>query len=357
MTTVSQAPAEGASSSGARGRDASAPWEIPPLGWKDILWRTYRAWQRHRLPSVAGGVAFYVLLAIFPALAAFVSVYGFFLDIGAVERQLTQMSAILPDQAVGLIGSEMVRLAGRPHATLGAAFGLSTLASVWSANAGMKSLFDGLNVAYGETEKRPYLRRTLITYAATLIGVLFLSSVTGLTIAAPIFFHALGFHQLHLWWAPVRWLIVYALAATAFSFAYRVGPSRAPARWMWVSFGGGAAAMIWFVGSLAFSTYLDSFTALGATYGSLGAVIALMLWLWFTMMVVLIGAEFSAQMEHQTQVDTTVGAPQPLGERGAAMADAVGKPFTTSPREARDWASGFVGRQLTWLGRRLGMGR
>ena len=178
MTTLSEADRK-------RGRYATAPWLIPLLGWKDILWRTYRAWQKHRLPSVAGGVAFFLLLAIFPALAAFVSIYGLFSDVDFVTRELQRLAVIFPREAVGLIGDEMLTLASRPHTTLGAAFGVSVLASVWSANAGMKSLFDALNVAYGETEKRPYLRRTLITYAATLSALALLAITTSLTVAAP----------------------------------------------------------------------------------------------------------------------------------------------------------------------------
>ncbi len=336
-----------------RGRDASAPWRIPLLGWKDIFWRTYRAVGRDRLPSLAGGVTFFLLLAIFPALAAFVSVYGFFLDVGRVERQLTQLAAILPREAVGLIGDQMVRLASRPPSTLGAAFVGSTLASVWSANAGMKALFDGLNVAYGETEKRPYLPRTLIAYAATLSTVAFLVAVTAMTVAAPIVLHALGLHYLRLWWAPLRWLIVYLIAAQAFTLIYRFGPSRAPARWRWVYCGGALAALAWLLGSLAFSTYIDSVSALGVTYGSLGAVVALMLWLWFSLMVVLIGAVLNAEIEHQTARDTTTGEPEPLGARGAAMADTVGHAFTTSPREARDWTWAFLRRQFGYIARFL----
>ncbi len=294
-------------------------------------------------------MTFFLLLAIFPALAAFVSVYGLYLDLGRVERQLEQLSAILPREAVGLIGDQLVRLAGRPHTTLGAAFAGSTLASVWSANAGMKSLFDGLNVAYGETEKRPYPQRTLVTYVATLSVVSFLVAVTAMTIAAPIALHALGLHYLRLWWAPLRWLIVYLIAAEAFTLIYRFGPSRAPARWRWVYCGGAAAALVWLVGSLAFSTYVDGFTALGVTYGSLGAVVALMLWLWFSVMVLLVGAVFNAEIEHQTALDTTTGEPLPIGQRGAVMADTVGKAFTTSPREARDWARGFLGRQVGYV--------
>ncbi len=340
-----------------RGRDASAPWRIPILGWKDIAWRTYRAIGRDRLPALAGGVTFFLLLAIFPALAAFVSVYGLFLDLSRVERQLDQMAAILPREAVGLIGDQMMRLAGRPSSTLGAAFVGSTLASIWSANAGMKALFDGLNVAYGETEKRPYLHRTLVSYAVTLSVLVFLVVVVAMTVAAPMALHAFGLHGLRLWWAPLRWLIVYVIAAQAFTLIYRFGPSRAPARWRWVYCGGAFAALVWLVGSLAFSTYIDTFTALGVTYGSLGAMVALMLWLWFSLMVVLVGAVLNAEIEHQTERDTTTGEPEPLGRRGAAVADTVGGAFTTSFREARDWLWAFLKRQIASVARAVGLSR
>jgi membrane protein len=296
-------------------------------------------------------VTFFLLLAIFPALAAFVSVYGLFLDLGRVERQLDQMAAILPREAVGLIGGQMVRLANRPGSTLGAAFVGSTLASIWSANAGMKALFDGLNVAYGETEKRPFLHRTLVSYAATLSVVVFLVVVVAMTVAAPIALHAFGLHGLRLWWAPLRWLIVYVIAALAFTLIYRFGPSRAPARWRWVYCGGALAALVWLVGSLVFSTYIDTFTALGVTYGSLGAMVALMLWLWFSLMVVLIGAVLNAEIEHQTAHDTTTGEPEPLGQRGATVADTIGGAFTTSFREAGEWLWAFLRRQVASLAR------
>jgi membrane protein len=333
-----------------RGRNADAPWAIPLLGWKDIAWRTWGGVGRHRLPSLAGGVTFYLLLATFPAVAAFVSVYGLFSDVDSVGRQLGQMAAVLPRDAVSVLGQEMVRLATQRHATLGAAFVVSTLISVWSANAGMKSLFDGLNVAYNETEKRPYLHRTIITYFATLLALVFLVVTTTLTVAAPVFLHAVGLHRLHLWWSPLRWLGVYLIAATAFTLVYRHGPSRAPARWRWVFCGGAAAAFLWMAGSLGFSWYLNNFTHFGVTYGSLGAIIGLMLWIWFSLMVVLIGAELNAEIEHQTARDTTTGTPLPLGQRGARMADRAGPAFTISPRQARDIAIGFVKRQAGYVG-------
>ena len=332
-----------------RGRDANTPWAIPSRGWKDILWRTWREMGRDRLAALAGSVTFYLLLATFPALAAFVSVYGLFLDVAAVERQLHQLSAVFPSDVVNLIGDQMVRLASQKHEALGAAFAASTLVSVWSANAGMKALFDGLNVTYDETEKRPYLQRTLITYGATLGALLFLAAVVAMTLAAPILLGAVGLHELKSWWTPLRWLLVYLLAAGAFTLVYRVGPSRRQARWPWLIVGGVTAALAWMAGSLGFNWYVANFTHFGVTYGSLGAMIGFMLWVWFSLMVVLTGAELNAEIEHQTAHDTTVGAPEPLGQRGAVMADTVGKAFTVSPREAGGMAVAFASRQVGYV--------
>ena len=332
-----------------RGRVAGWPLGVPPLGWKDIFWRTYREIGRDRLPALAGGITFYLLLATFPAIAAFVSLYGIFSDVGTVERQLIHLSRILPSDAVTLIGSQMLRISAQRHATLGAAFIASTLLSVWSANAGMKALFDGLNITYDETEKRDYLRRSLITYAATFAGLVFIGLVISVLIGAPVFFHQLGVHSVRVWWAPTRWVLVFLMAAITFTLLYRYGPSRRHAKWQWVVFGGVGAAAVWLAISLGFSWYVNNFTHFGVTYGSLGAMIAYMLWVWMTAMVILTGAELNSEIEHQTAIDTTIGQARPIGERGAVMADTVGKAFTTSPREAADWFTAFCLRQVGYV--------
>jgi membrane protein len=332
-----------------RGRCARWPWDIPPLGWKDIFWRTYREMGRDRLPALAGGVTFYILLATFPAIAAFVSLYGLFSDVQTVEVQLTHLSRILPADAVSLIGAQMVRLASQRHDTLSVAFVVSTLLSVWSANAAMKALFDGLNITFDETEKRDYLRRTLVTYAATLAALVFLGLVVSVLIAAPVYFHDLGLHRFGVWWGPVRWFTVFAIAAGFFSLFYKFGPSRRHAQWRWVLFGGVLAALVWLGISLTFSYYVNSVAHFGVTYGSLGAMIAYMLWVWMSAMVILTGGELNSEIEHQTAIDTTVGAVRQMGERGAVMADTVGKAFTTSPREAAIWFYEFGRRQVGYV--------
>ncbi len=332
-----------------RGRCASSPLAIPLLGWKDIFWRTYREMGRHRLPALSGGITFYILLATFPAIAAFVSLYGLFSDIGTVERQLNHISSLLPHDVVSLISSQMLRLATQRHATLSAAFVISTLLSVWSANAGMKALFDGLNITYNEVEKRDYVQRSFVTYVATLLALMFLVLVLSMLIAAPVFFHTIGLHQFGIWWGPIRWLSVYLISITAFCLLYRYGPSRRHAQWRWVVYGGVLAASVWLGVSLTFSWYVNNVAHFGVTYGSLGAMIAYMLWVWFTAMVVLTGAELNSEIEHQTAIDTTVGEVMPMGGRGAAVADSVGKAFTVSPREAVHISTSFLRRQVGYV--------
>ncbi|MBV9993824.1 MAG: YihY/virulence factor BrkB family protein [Caulobacteraceae bacterium] len=332
-----------------RGRAAYWPVAIPPLGWKDILWRTYREMGRDRLAALAGGITYYILLATFPAIAAFVSLYGIFSDLKTVEHQLAHLSGILPTDAVRLIGDQMVRLTSQRHDTLSFAFLVSTLLSVWSANAGMKAMVDALNITFDEVEKRDYVRRSFFTYLVTLGALIFLAVVISVLVGAPVFLRELGFRRLSLWWGIVRWLTVFVVAAATFTLLYRYGPSRRRARWRWVAFGGLIAALGWMAVSLAFSWYVNNVAHFGVTYGSLGAIIAYMLWVWVSAMVVLTGAELNSEIEHQTAVDTTKGLPRPIGERGAVMADTVGRAFTVSPHEAAHYCIAFLGRQVGYV--------
>lgn len=308
-----------------RGRVAASPREIPWRGWKDILWRTWREISQDRLTVVAGSVTYYTLLAIFPALGVFVSLYGLIADVRLVEQQLAQLSTIFPPEAVRLLGEQMLRLATGKASGLSVAFVVSLLFSIWSASAGMKSLFDGLNIAYDEAEKRSYLVRAATTYGFTLALLLFLAMVSGILVAAPLVLEALRLRE--GWMIAARWPLVYGVAAGAFCIAYRYGPSRRRAQWRWLVPGGASAAFLWMAGSAGFSWYLNNVARLDATYGSLGTAIGFMLWVWLSVMVVLMGAELNAEIEHQTAIDSTTGPPKPMGERGAAMADTVGLRF------------------------------
>jgi membrane protein len=330
-----------------RGRAAQSPLGIPPIGWKDIVWRTYREMGKDRLPIVAGGITYYALLAIFPAIGAFVSLYGLFADVSIVQHQLQDMAGVIPASVLQLIGEQMMRLAGQHGAKLSVAFIISVMISVWSANAGMKALFDGLNVTYDEEEKRDFVRRTALTYAATFTTLVVLASITAVLVAVPVVLRAIGPEEFGLIWIPLRWAAVFAITVFAFALAYRYGPSRALAKWRWVLGGAVFGAVAWLGGSLLFSGFLNHVVHLDATYGPLSAVIAFMLWVWVSIMALLLGGELNAEIEHQTACDSTVGEPKPMGERGAAMADTVGKPFYM--RKAIRYGAGVVKRQATGL--------
>jgi membrane protein len=305
-----------------RGRLACSPPQIPSQGWKDVLWRTWHEVGRDRLPATAGGITFYALLAIFPAIGAFVSLYGLFADVDAVSRQLADLAVFVPASVLTLIAEQMIRLATARSEALSFAFVVGLLFSVWSANAGMAALFDGLNVVYGETEKRNFFARRLLTYAFTFAALVFVTLTTAILIAVPIALEALDLGETLL--VPLRWLLLLGVATVAFAVVYRYGPSRELARWSWVWGGAAAASVAWVLGSLGFSWYVNNLANYDATYGPLGAVVAFMVWIWVSVMVLLLGAELNAELEHQTVKDTTTGAPLPLGQRGAAMADSVG---------------------------------
>jgi len=308
-----------------RGRLAPAPAHIPMTGWRDVLWRTWLEVNADKLPSVAAGVTFYTLLAIFPAVGAFVSLYGLFADVGTVRQQLNDLAAFVPRDVLKLVGDQMLHLATRQDAGLSLALALSVFLSLWTANAGVAALFEGLNVAYDETEKRNFVLRRAITYGFTAAMVGFATVVTAVLVAVPIYLRGLGL--IDSWLVPFRWVVLTVLAACAFAVLYRFGPARAHARWRWVRWGAGFAAVAWIGGSLGFSWYVNHVAHYDATYGSLGAAVGFMMWIWFSVMVVLIGAELNAEIEHQTALDSTTGPPLPMGVRGAAMADTVGKPF------------------------------
>lgn len=325
-----------------RGRAANYPWRIPARGWKDIAWRSYNEYGRARLPALAGGVTFYLLLATFPAIAAFVSLYGLFSNVDTAEQQFLHFSRVFPSIAIDFVGDQMVRIAAQKPTVLSTAFLVSAAISVWSANAGMKALFDGVNVAYNEHEKRPFVPLTAISYTATLTAIAFITLTVAAALAVPDALHVLGVHHIAPWWDPVRWVGILIIATLAFALVYRFGPSRRPARWRWLVPGALFSAVAWMAGSLVFSWYLNRFAHLGVTYGSLGAMIGLMLWMWLSVMIVLMGAELNSEIEHQTACDSTAGRIRPLGERGAAVADSVGPAFAMSPREMGEYLAKMV---------------
>ena len=306
-----------------RGRAATTPTEIPPRGWKDILLRVKNEIAEDQLPLIAAGVTFFTVLAIFPGLAAFVSVYGLFADTHAMSRSVAGLSHILPGGAVQVITDQLERLTRTGAGGLSVTFLISLLTSIWSANGAVKSLMVGLNVAYGEHERRGLLRKTLTSLAFTFGFLIFgvgATTVLGLGVTAKA---AFGDGPALLLQA-VSWPVLLVSLGVGLALLYRYGPSRDPVRLRWISWGSAAAVFLWLVVSAAFTLYVANFGHYNKTYGSLGAAVGFMTWIWLSCMVVLAGAELNAEIEHQTAVDTTEGPPQPMGARRARMADEVG---------------------------------
>jgi membrane protein len=308
-----------------RGRRATAPWQIPWAGWKDIFWRVYASVNDNRLLAVAAAVVFYSLLAIFPAVAAFVSLYGLIADASTIDAHLSLASGIFPAGAVDILPEEITKLAAKSDAKLSLGFLTGLAVAFWSANAGMKSIIDALNVVYDEKEKRGFVKLNLVSLLFTLIAILSLIIALAGVVIAPIVFSVVGLSSLFsLAIAVLRWPLLLVLAAVALAAIYRYGPSRREARWEWLSVGSAAAAIGWLISSVLFSWYIANFGAYNETYGSLGAAVGMMMWMWISAIVILLGAELNAEIEHQTARDSTVGVEKPLGLRGAVMADTIG---------------------------------
>ena len=306
-----------------RGRRATAPWEIPWRGWKDVLWRVYASVNDNRLLAVAAGVVFYSLLAIFPAVAAFVSLYGLIADASTIDAHLSLASGILPAGAVDILHEQVTKLAAKSDAKLSLGFMTGLGVALWSANAGMKAIIDALNVVYDEKEKRSFVKLNLVSLLFTFVAILSLMVALTTIIVVPIIFSMLGLSTFFSLVA-LRWPMLLMLATLALAAIYRYGPSRREARWQWLSVGSVVAAIVWLISSLLFSWYIANFGAYNATYGSLGAAVGMMMWMWISAIVILLGGELNAEIEHQTARDLTVGSEKPLGRRGAVMADTVG---------------------------------
>ncbi|MFF8802513.1 MULTISPECIES: YihY/virulence factor BrkB family protein [unclassified Methylobacterium] len=307
-----------------RGRAADSPTEMPAAGWKDILKRTYADIGENRLTLVSAGVTFFVLLAIFPAIAALVSVYGLIADVSTINQQIDALRGVLPSGGVDIVAEQVKRLTEKGDTTLGLTALFGIVLSVWSANGGVKHVFDALNLVYGERERRGFFKLNIVSLAFTAGALLFVVLALVGIVAVPVAIQTIGLSADAWWLALLRWPILFVIVIVMLAVLYRYGPSRDAPRWRWVTPGGTVAAFLWLAGSLLFSWYVSNFGSYDKTYGSLGAAIGFMTWIWLSTTIVLLGAQLNAETEHQTAEDTTVGQPQPLGTRDARMADTVG---------------------------------
>ena len=281
-----------------------------PPGWARVGWRVFASIFEHRLLTTSGGVAFFALLAIFPALATMVSLYSLFADPHAIPERVALLAGVVPTSVIDLIKGEVQSLAEKNIGTLSTAFLIGLLVSMWSANSGVSALFDALNVVHGETEQRSLLQFYATTFAITLGAVVYgLIAIIGVL---PMAFRFLRLgEQLQNFeaiFAIFRWAATLPIVMIWLSIVYRVGPNRSDAKWRWVTWGSGLAAILLVVASMVFSRYLAEFNSYDRLYGSLSAVVGFMTWLWISIVVMLLGAEVDAAIE-STSAGRSAAAP------------------------------------------------
>jgi membrane protein len=307
------------------GRQSSGPFQISWAGWKQILRRTYVRTGEDRLLATAAGVVFFGLLAVFPAITALVSSYGLFANPSTIGANLQTLALMLPEGSFQIVQDQIGRVLDKGGTSLGATFLFGLALALWSANAGVKAVIDALNVAYEEREKRGFVGLNLLSLGFTTGGIAAMLLMVAAVVAFPLALDHVGL-------APesqsivslARWPLLLVILLAALGVLYRFGPSRRAAQWEWLGAGALAAALLWIAGSALLSWYLSNFANYGATYGSLGAAIGLMMWMWMSAIVVLLGAELNSEIEHQIALDATAGRPKTTGGHGVAAADTPG---------------------------------
>lgn len=306
------------------GRHANSPSEIPPVGWGDILRRLYHEINEDRVMLIAAGVTYYMLLALVPALSVFVSIYGLFNDRATVGEHLSLLVGVVPSGGIDILTDQLTRLTSTPSGTLSVTLVVSLIIALWSAGAGIKALFDAMNIAYDEAEKRNFFVLNLLALAFT-IGVAIAAIIfLGVVVVIPTVFSALYLGKDFEWLIQgISYLLMIGLTFVGVGALYRWGPSRRQAKWRWLTPGAILTVAVTALVSVLFSWYAANFGNYNATYGSLGALVGLLTWMWLSIVILLVGAELNSEVEHQTASDSTTGHPRPIGERGAQMADHV----------------------------------
>src|SRR5271166_2945778 len=254
------------------GRAAGRPSDIPARGWRDILLRVYNGISDDRILANAAGVTYYALLALFPGIAALVSIYGLFADPNTIVSHVDAVAGFAPGGAIDVIRDQLTRLSGQGGTKLGVSLVIGLVISLWSANSGIKALFDSLNVVYQEEEKRSFIRLNAVTLSFTIATIGFLLIALACVIALPVMLNYLPAsgvtgELLKL----ARWPVLLVLVAVGLTLIYRYGPSRTEPRWEWITWGSAFAAVIWLAASALFSWYATNFGSFNKTYGSLGA--------------------------------------------------------------------------------------
>jgi membrane protein len=319
------------------GRDAESPSDIPAKGWLAITKRVVTELKRDHVSLLAAGVAFKGLLALFPAIIAAISIWGLVASPEQITQQLSGFLNALPEDAAGLIEQQMTNVAASDPGTLSIALVLSILIALWSASGGTAGLMEGCNAAYNEVDNRKFPLKRGIALAFTFGAIVFLAVTIALIAVLPVVLGELGLGETgELVVRIAQWPLLALLVIGALTTIYKYGPDRDRPRMRWVSWGAGIATLLWLIGSAGFTLYVENFGNFDETYGTFGGIIVLMLWLFLSAFVVLLGAEINAEIERQTARDTTEGAPEPIRTRGAVVADTTPDDYVAE--RARDKA-------------------
>ncbi len=308
-----------------QGRHATSPWQMPLAAWKEVALRTWAESSKDNVGLIAAGVAFYGFLALIPLLGAIVLTYGLIAEPETVVRNVQSLAKVLPADVAALIGEQLLNVEQTSGGKKGLGLLLALAIALWGARNAASSLILALNIAYEEEEKRGFIKVTLLALAMT-VGAVVMALLAVAASAVLAFLHHLlpGSGPIAIVaWKVVSYVVLAAAAAAAVATLYRYGPSREKAQWTWITPGSGFAAIGWLVLTLGFGFYVSNFGSYDKTYGSLGAVVVLLTWLFLSSYVLLFGAELNSELEHQTAKDTTAGEPQPMGQRGAWSADNV----------------------------------
>jgi membrane protein len=306
------------------GSRAEAPTHIPKRGWFQVTKRAWAESKADQVPLLAAGVAFFSFLSLFPAMIAAVMVYGLVADPKTVADQAKQLSEALPKDAASLITAQMEAITRTPQQSLGLGLIVALVLALWSASGGVGNVMSAVNIAYDEEETRGFVKRKALAILFTLGAILFAVVAIVLIAVLPVLldeFIPNGVVRVLI--EVGRWVGLLVAVMVALAVLYRYAPDRDAPQLKWASVGAVVSTVIWLIASLGFSLYVDNFGSYGKTYGALAGVVVLLLWLWISMFVVLLGAEINAEAEQQTGVDTTVGEPRPRGSRNAVKADTL----------------------------------
>ena len=291
------------------GGETRAPSPLAPRGWTDILLRLYHGISDDRILLIAAGVAFYSILALFPGIAALVSIYGLFADPNRIVAHLNALSGFAPAGAVDVLREQLIRLAQKGSRALGFGFAISLLISLWTAKVGVSGLFDALTAVYREKEERSLVKYYAITMAFTVGAVVLVLLALAILIALPLVLDHIGHASVTTLLLTIgRWPILFVLVGFTLSLVYRFGPYRAAPQWRWITWGSALAAIAWLAASALFSWYVANFGSYDKTYGSLGAIIGFMTWMWVSIIVVLIGAKLDAELKPRANCAGQAGA-------------------------------------------------